>query len=127
MKEIKTWGAAIAGTSALIGLIFGAIKLYEELGLPMLATQDHVERKIAPIVSTMQGMRGDINRNSLADAIQRHEQIGNSIAQWKLELSRSATDDSRMLAQQRIEELEAQRAEIGRRIKDIERELYGAH
>jgi chromosome segregation ATPase len=127
MKEIKTWGAAVAGISAIIGLIFGAIKLYEELGLPMLATQDHVERKIAPVVSTMQGMRADINRNSLADANQRYEQIGNSIAQWKLELSRAATDDSRMLAQQRIEELEVQRSEIGRRIKDIERELYGAH
>jgi len=127
-QDVKSWTAAVAGVSAIIGLLLGAMKLYQELGLPMLATQEHVAEKIAPVVSTMQGMRGDITRNSLANALQRRDQIDNSIAQWKREMLRddaASSGESHALDQQRIDELIEQRAAIDRRIQELQRELYG--
>jgi hypothetical protein len=126
-EAAKSWGITVAGIGAVIGVILSGMKLYQELGLPMLATQEHVEQKLAPVISNMQGVRVDVSDIALEQAYQRHGQIANQLAQWKLEMARATTDELKGLAQSRIDELNQQLDLIERRIQQLQRDAYGAH
>jgi hypothetical protein len=125
--DVKKWTITVGGVGAVIGVLLSGMKLYQELGLPMIATQEHVEQKLAPVISNIQGMRNDVSGIALEQALQQRAQIENHIAQWTLELSRETTDERKTLDQAQINDLTDHLNQVKRHIDQLQRDAYGAH
>lgn len=92
---------------------------FRALGLPMLATETHVEQRIAPLTNAITGLRREVTDVGREAALTRRSQIDNELFKWTIQERTEVDETLKALIRQRIEELREERTTVSRRLGQL--------
>lgn len=129
--QAKFWAGFIASLLTIFsaGLTAAATApvVWRTLGLPAIATEAHVEARLAPLRADVTALRGDIIDTATETAELRRSQIESELFRWQTEVTRAADPSLRGMINGRISDLTAEKTTVARKIEQLQRARYGAH